>query len=187
MISAWLRRPGHDSPPGNEAENAATRTIDITNEGTTVGTIAYMSPEQARGIGKLTPQSDQFSFRLVLPELCAGKRAFVHASAAEIMTAIIRDDASSRSLRPSRHLLRWVIDRLLAKDPVDRYDTTRDLYRELRHIRERYTTTSSAQQIAATEAAPAARPHKPRRIWVMGGAALGLPRARSLADAAPSS
>src|SRR6516225_7372314 len=52
----------------------ATRTMAITDTGTTVGTIAYMSPEQARGVTKLTAQSDQFSLGLVLYELCAGKR-----------------------------------------------------------------------------------------------------------------
>src|SRR4051794_26186121 len=44
----------------------ATRTIAVTDAGTTMGTIAYMSPEQARATTELTPQSDQFSFGLVL-------------------------------------------------------------------------------------------------------------------------
>src|ERR1700733_89586 len=68
----------------------ATRTIAVTDAGTTIGTIAYMSPEQARGIKELTPQSDQFSFGLVLYELATGQRAFRRDSAAETMTAIIR-------------------------------------------------------------------------------------------------
>jgi Tol biopolymer transport system component/tRNA A-37 threonylcarbamoyl transferase component Bud32 len=145
-----------------------TRTMGITDAGTTVGTIAYMSPEQARGVTKLTAQSDQFSLGLVLYELCAGKRAFVRGSAAETMTAIIREDAEPLPVSaPSQ--LRGVIDRLLAKEPGERYDSTRDLYRELKYIRDHYTGAVSAQQIPASDAAPAARP---RRLWPIIAAAV---------------
>src|SRR5438270_3837144 len=139
-----------DSTPDN-----STRTIAITDPGTTVGTVAYMSPEQARGTSRLTPQSDQFSFGLVLYELCAGKRAFVRPSSAETMTAIIREDADPLPATVPAPL-RWVIDRLLAKEPGDRYDTTRDLYRELRDLRDHYSGSSSAQQITPVGSATGA-------------------------------
>jgi serine/threonine protein kinase len=80
--------------PEAPAADDATRALSLTDPGTTVGTAAYMSPEQARGIANLTPQSDQFSFGLVLYALAAGKRAFVRASAAETMTAVIREGGS---------------------------------------------------------------------------------------------
>jgi serine/threonine protein kinase len=53
-----------------------TRAVAVTQAGMALGTIAYMSPEQARGQSELTPQSDQFTFGLVLYELATGKRAF---------------------------------------------------------------------------------------------------------------
>jgi serine/threonine protein kinase len=121
-----------------------TITMAITDPGTTVGTVKYMSPEQARGEPNLTPQSDQFSFGLVLYELAAGRRAFQRDSAAETMAAIIRDDADPLPASiPSP--LRWVIERLMSKDPADRYDSTRDLYRELKHIRERLSQASGSE------------------------------------------
>jgi serine/threonine protein kinase len=165
------------------APDNATRTIAITDPGTTVGTVAYMSPEQARGTVKLTPQSDQFSFGLVLYELCVGKRAFVRASSAETMTAIIREDADPLPATVPAPL-RWVIDRLLAKEPADRYDTTRDLYRELRHLRDHYTETTSAQQIAAVEAAPARVSAKPGRTWPIISLAAAVSLAAGIALAA---
>lgn len=164
--------------------DGATRTLAVTDPGTTVGTIAYMSPEQARGAANLMPQSDQFSFGLVLYEMCSGKRAFVRESSAETMTAIIREDAASLPETVPAPL-RWVIDRLLAKDPADRYDSTRDLYRELRQLRDHYTGSISAQQIAAA-------PARSRRPWPvlslagLVGLALGIVLAAWLSAPAQS-
>ncbi len=140
----------------------ATQTIAaVTNPGTVLGTVSYMSPEQARG-EEVDARSDQFSFGLIVYELASGKRAFVRPSAAETMAAIIRDEAAP--LPPSVPApLRWVVERCLAKDPAERYDSTRDLYRELKLARERLSETSGSSQVQ-----PAAR--RPRRVW--GAAAL---------------
>ena len=120
-----------------------TRMATGTQPGTILGTVAYMSPEQARGETPLTAQSDQFSLGLVLYELAAGRRAFHRGSTAETMTAIIREDPDPLPASTPAPL-RWVIERLLAKDPAGRYDSTRDLYRELRLIRERLSEASGS-------------------------------------------
>jgi Tol biopolymer transport system component/predicted Ser/Thr protein kinase len=148
------------------AADAATQTMNITGPGTTVGTISYMSPEQARGEPNLTVQSDQFSFGLVLYKMASGKRAFERPSAAETMTAIIREEAEP--LPPSvPPPLRWIIERLLAKDPAERYDSTRDLYRELKQVRDRLSQSTSAVEVAP---APGAGRKRRRLLLVAAGA-----------------
>ncbi len=138
-----------------------TATIALTDAGTTVGTIAYMSPEQARGEHNLGAQSDQFAFGLILYEMLAGKRAFVRGSRAETMTAIIREEPEPLPASTPAPL-KWVVSRLLAKDATDRYDSTRDLYRELKQIRERYSEATSAQQIPVSETTLALAPSPSR-------------------------
>jgi len=139
-------------------------TMDMTDKGTVVGTAGYMSPEQVRGEPNLTPQSDQFSFGLVLYELTSGKRAFRRESAPETMAAMIRDDAEPLPPRVPAPL-RWVIERLMAKDPAERYDSSRDLYRELRQIRDRLSQTASAVTSTVPVAPTAVRR---RRGFVIG-------------------
>jgi hypothetical protein len=138
-------------------QSEATRTIAaVTNPGTVMGTEAYMSPEQARG-EEVDSRSDQFSFGLIVYELAARKRAFARPSAAETMAAIIRDDADP--LAPSVSApLRWVVERCLAKDPAERYESTKDLYRELKHAREHLSEGSVSGQQAA-------QPAKSRPRW----------------------
>lgn len=158
--------------PGN-ADDDATRAMTRTEAGATLGTIAYMSPEQARGSPDLTPQSDQFSFGLVLYELATGRRAFSRGSAAETMTAIIREEAHPLPANIPAPL-RWIVERLLAKDPSDRYESTRDLYRELRVLRERLSEST----VNGVEAASAEIPQRPRsrsKAWMIGaGLALAI-------------
>jgi Tol biopolymer transport system component/predicted Ser/Thr protein kinase len=151
------------------AADDATRTMGVTDPGTVLGTVNYMSPEQARGEPNLTPQSDQFSLGLVLYELAAGKRAFQRASAPETMAAIIRDEPEPLPADVPGPL-RWVIERLLAKEPSERYDSTRDLYRDLKQIRDRLSEATSAADAAAIVA-----PERGRRTPVLAaGVIAGL-------------
>jgi predicted ATPase len=121
-----------------------TVAASLTTPGTVMGTIAYMSPEQAHG-QPLDFRSDQFSFGSLLYEMVTGKKSFLRFSSAETVTAILRDSpepvASLNAQAPAP--LCWAIDRCLAKNPVDRYPSTRDLARELTNIRDRLSEAPS--------------------------------------------
>ena len=104
-----------------------------------------MSPEQAAG-KRAVLASDQFSFGTILYEMVTGRRAWKRNTAAETLTAIIREDpppiASAAPGTPTA--LRWIIDRCLAKDPEERYASTRDLARDLATLRDHLGEVSGA-------------------------------------------
>ena len=118
----------------DEALDAPTRAA-LTTEGTILGTLQYMAPEQLDG-KPADARSDVYAFGATLYEMVAGARAFDGESQASIIGSILRDEPTSlREVRPG---LPRGLDRLvrtcLAKDPDDRWQTVRDLKRELRWI-----------------------------------------------------
>ena len=142
-----------------------TILVDQTEPGMIVGTVSYMSPEQARG-KPADYRSDQFSFGLVLYEMSTGKKAFARDESVQTMAAIISEEPPPIEVQLPAPL-RWVIDRCLAKDAASRYESSRDLARELRNIRDHLSEVSTevAKPVAAS-AAPARRP----RWWPIAAA-----------------
>ena len=146
----------------DKAESGAalqTRTNQGTRPGIAMGTIGYMSPEQASG-GVADSRSDQFSFGLVLYEMLTGRRPFTRPTAVETLSAIIREDPPPvAELNPSVPApVQWIVDRCLAKAPSDRYGSTRDLARDLAAARDHFSQLTSSPGTAVTDAAgPRAR------------------------------
>jgi predicted ATPase/tRNA A-37 threonylcarbamoyl transferase component Bud32 len=122
----------------DETLNADSTAAFQTQAGTILGSLGYMSPEQASG-GALDFRSDQFSFGLVLYEMLTGKRPFRRPSTAETLAATICEQAKPiGSLNPEVPApLCWVVERCLAKEPNKRYFSTHDLARDLVAIRDR--------------------------------------------------
>ncbi len=143
---------------GLSAADSAT-AIQETREGTVLGTIGYMSPEQASGKA-IDYRSDQFSLGSILYEVATGKRAFQRETTAETLTAIIREDAEPigkiNASVPAP--FRWIIERCLAKDPEGRYASTRDLASDVKSIREHLSEASVSGEIPGVAAAVAAAP-----------------------------
>jgi serine/threonine protein kinase len=113
-------------------ETDATVTEALTTHGQILGTLQYMSPEQVQG-QPVDARSDIFSFGLVFYEMLTGQRAFAGNSGASLIAAVLKDQP-----KPLHELLPEVpaaIERVIAtcleKDPDDRWQSARDLRREL--------------------------------------------------------
>src|SRR6266404_4768393 len=103
-----------------------------TRSGVVIGTVGYMSPEQASG-KSLDTRSDTFSFGVALYGALAGYRPFEGATTLELMHAIIH--LSAKPLPSSIPVaLRMVVEKALEKDPADRYQSMRDMVVDLRRI-----------------------------------------------------
>jgi len=181
-----------DSAPSDpELSNSPTQAgSDLTSEGQVFGTVAYMSPEQARG-DRVDARSDVFSLGIVLYQMLTGARPFAGASAVDTISAILRDTpvplADRRADLPP-HLGR-VVRRCLEKDPRNRYQTSRDVYNELRELRGEV----SAPSAASVAPPPTGRGQSPV-AWIAAAAgalavAIGLivlTRSRTPGAAAPA-
>jgi serine/threonine protein kinase/tetratricopeptide (TPR) repeat protein len=128
-----------------------------TAPGSIFGTASYMSPEQARG-RSVDFRSDQFTFGILLYEMLTGRRPFDRETSPETLAAIIRQDPTPLAeLQPALPIqLSWIIDRCLAKSPEDRYESTRDLARDLQVVREHLSGSSQPSRPSARPA-PVAR------------------------------
>jgi Tol biopolymer transport system component len=125
------------------SELATIGTAPGTQPGIVLGTVGYMSPEQASG-AIADFRSDQFALGAILYEMATGRRAFSRGTAVETLSAIIRDEPEPiERVNPSAPPpLRWIVETCLQKDPDERYASTRDLARDLKHAQERLSDLS---------------------------------------------
>ncbi len=120
---------------GSHREAGDTRSPTVTNvshAGNAAGTVAYMSPEQAKG-EPVDHRSDQFSLGIVLYEMLTGLRPFRGGSKPETLTSIIREEPEPlEKVAPAVPApVRWIVERCLAKEPAGRFESTRDLAKDL--------------------------------------------------------
>ncbi len=134
---------------GSDGNVTRTLTGQGTRPGLAIGTIAYMSPEQAAG-KTLDARSDIFSFGVLLYEMLAGRRPFSGANDLETMQDIVR--GMPQALPQEIPIaLRGLVEKALEKDPAHRYQSMRDMVVDLRRLTRQSGETSAP-------VAPAGRP-----------------------------
>ena len=133
-----------------------------TAPGVVYGTAGYMSPEQARG-APIDFRSDQFSFGAIVYEMVTGLRAFRRETNLDTLAAIVRDDPDPISkVNPEVPTeIQIIVERCLAKEPRDRYGSTRDLAHDLRDVRNRLSQQTTLPLIGK------------RRRWLPSRKAVG--------------
>ena len=149
-------------PAGGSEDETAHQ---LTQPGTIVGTVAYMSPEQVRGL-PVDVRSDLFSLGVVLYEMLARQRPFRGETLAEVQTAILREEPRELPAIDGRvpAAVDRVVRRCLEKRPEDRFDTARDVALSLEAV-----AGATGESSAAT---PAGRRPGLRTAAVVAGALL---------------
>lgn len=120
-----------------DGTSGITRTSALTGQGTILGTLQYMAPEQLEG-KEADSRSDIFAFGAVLYEMATGKRAFEGGSQASLIASIIKEEPRSISqVQPmAPPMLERAVSQCLAKDPDHRWQSAGDLKRALQWVAE---------------------------------------------------
>src|SRR5437867_5695980 len=155
-------------PEGNPSQtDIPTRRID-TDPGVVMGTVGYMSPEQIRGKG-IDHRSDIFSFGAILYEMLSGRRAFHGESAADTMSAILKEDPpdlsdTNQKISPA---LERLVNHCLEKNPEARFHSASDLAFALEAISG--SSEVSGQTMRGMTALPARARIRKQLPWIVAG------------------
>jgi serine/threonine protein kinase len=149
---------------------ASTQSDEMTRQGHILGTVAYMSPEQAVGTA-VDSRSDVFSFGTMLYEMTSGQRPFQGQTATGTLAKILEAEPPTLSgIRPGLPSdLERIILRCLQKKPADRYNDTRDLVGDLKQLRQTFSSVEVARRLPASGSF-----RRYRWLWASAGPAVIL-------------
>jgi serine/threonine protein kinase len=135
-----------------------TRELVNTSAGVVVGTVAYMSPEQARGLS-LDARTDIWSLGVVIYQMLTGSIPFSGATASDILVSILeREPRALNSFSPEiPEALEWIVTKALTKDCNDRYQTSREVLTDLRRLQQRLGVAAELERSVAQQRPEAAK------------------------------
>jgi serine/threonine-protein kinase len=145
LLDFGLAKLKQEAAPAIPDSQLPTMTKAITGEGTILGTLQYMAPEQVEA-KEVDARTDIFAFGAVVYEMATGKKAFEGKTSASVMAAILKDEPPAMSsLQPvTPPMLDRVVKKCLAKEPDKRWQAASDLCEELKWIGESGAETSKA-------------------------------------------
>jgi len=143
LLDFGLAKTSAPAVGGSSATMMPTTPVNVTAQGTILGTFQYMAPEQIEGM-EADARTDLFAFGCVLYEMLTGTKAFEGKTRASLLGAILKDEpppvsaafdrAGGERPRPGIQAIDRIVATCLAKDPEDRWQTARDLQRELKWV-----------------------------------------------------
>jgi len=148
LLDFGLAKLAQEAAPATSASQLPTMQNAITGEGTILGTLQYMAPEQVEA-KEVDARTDIFAFGAVVYEMATGKRAFQGKTSASVMAAILKDEPPAMSsLQPmTPPALDRVVKKCLLKEPDQRWQTATDLCGELKWIAEGGSQVLSTQKV----------------------------------------
>jgi serine/threonine protein kinase len=130
----------------------STVHIVNTDPGVVMGTVSYMSPEQARGL-PVDARTDIWSFGVVLYEMLAGRVPFRGATSSDVIVSILEREPSplARRAREVPAELERIVSKTLAKDKEERYQTIKDLLIDLRRLKQRLEVEAELERVLKSD------------------------------------
>ncbi len=159
-----------------DVSGLATSDGERTQPGLILGTVGYMSPEQARGLA-VGPASDQFSLGVILHEMATGQQPFQRETAMQTLLEIA--NLTEAPFTPGPVAFRMLVGRCLSRDPEKRFASTAEIHERLKRIGEELpdrvrfeqTEFESQAEAEAPVVAPRGKPRPKRRVWAIAAAA----------------
>src|SRR5688572_15781616 len=139
--------------PETDGNEAPTRAMVNTSPGSIMGTVNYMSPEQASGY-TVDSRTDIWSLGVVLYEMITGRVPFEGPTPSHVIVSILEKDQPplSRYLSDVPEALEWIVTKALTKDREDRYQTAREMLTDLRRLKQRLDVGAEIERSIAPDA-----------------------------------